>query len=1047
MHRLRFNLILVFLLWFGILFSQKEKINLERTLGLAEGLSTRWTQCVTEDYNKLIWVGTNKGVSRFDGYNFKNFSKANSNLRNDGVEVILRDSQGFLWTMDLGTSGDFSNQDYRRYALYRPIMVDIIDPVSLDIMPFNQHFASAPFKEDEIRIVKETERGIWIGTTDRRYFLYNDGFRSIFNGAHLERYHYIIPRDEQSYWADIDGAIHILDLDGVVIDEIIIPDDLTFVDAKTLGASVWLAYVDADGSSTHIYRISMGNNLEEISNSDFQIIEDRRSSISLQVIDISDDQYLLRIHDQSLMIHENHISDWVHLNGKNINTTHWYKDSYANLWYVNEDGVKVWHSKPNNFRSYLHNSSDPIETRVIYSLDSSKLLVGSYEGIYEVDRNKDNDEPKLLFDGVAVALEIIRYNDEILYTTGHRQGITRLSISQPDISKLTRLSENTVLASTTLIKDPHAETIWMGSSSGLMKYDINNESLTVNLEINKDSILGNAEVTDFYYDSNGLWVATYDGLFFTNPDSAVIKGYHKETDFPFSRLQHIYDDGTHFWLATNGKGLIKWNPQNEEYQRLTLENGLSSDYIHATYEDKDGFLWMPSDNGLMRMDKRTHEIVTYTIADGLNSNEFNRFSHFQDTKGNLILGSVDGVIEFKPEEINRSLKFNHNIVCTKVDVYDRLNKNVKSHLNEFIVNKSINLDPSEAYINLEFTVTDFTKEDNYQFAYKIEGLDRDWKYTRSNNLEIGLLPYGDFKLLLKAQGQGGQFTSGSLIIDIHVERPFYKTMLFTLALIILGMILIYLGIQYRFSSLRKRNIYLHAEVKARTKDLQEVNRSKDKLVALLAHDLRGPISSFKDINKKVQYLISKNDWDTLDKMTSQIDDKINNLDQLIGNLIPWVMVQSKNAENTKSRFNLRSMVDQSIDQLSDSIIDKNITVANDTSYLYTVLADATAIEIIIRNLLSNAIKFSLPGGKIDISTSSDKNFIYLFINDEGVGMTEKTAAEIFSKYTSKPGTSGEKGHGLGLKLSKDLAVRNGGALQILSSRKEGTTVRLKLPQI
>lgn len=1046
MLRLRFSLILVVILWSGILVSQKENINLERTLGLAEGLSTRWTQCVTEDYNKLIWVGTNKGVSRFDGYSFKNFSKANSNLRNDGVEVILRDTTGLLWTMDLVTSGDFSNQDYHRHALYRPIKVDIIDPVSLDIMPFNQHFASAPFQEDEIRIVKESERGIWIGTTDRRYFLYDGGFRPIFSGAHLERYHYIIPRDGQTYWADIDGAIHVLDLEGVVIDEIIIPDDLTFLDAQTHGASLWLAYAHAAGTQTHIYRISMCNNLEEISNSDFQIFEDRRFSQSLQVIDLSDDQYLLRIHDQNLMIHENQISDWAQLDGQSIRTIHWYKDSYDNLWYIYEDGVKLWNSKPNNFRSYLRNSSDPIETRVIYSLDSSQLLVGSYKGIYEVDRTSDNDEPKLLFDGVAVALEIIGYNEDILYTTGHSQGITRLSISQPAIPKLTSLSKNTVHASTTLIKDPSGETIWIGSSSGLMKYVINDESLTVDLEINQDSILGKAEVTDFYYDYNRLWVATYDGLFLTNPDSAVIKGYHKGTDFPFSRLQHIYDDGTHFWLATNGKGLIKWNPQNEEYQRLTLENGLSSNYIHATYEDRDGFLWMPSDNGLMRMDKTTHEIVTYTTADGLNSNEFNRFSHLQDNKGNLILGSVDGVIEFNPQEINRSLKFNHNIVCTKVDVYDRLNKNVKSHLNEYIANKSIRLNPSEAYVNLEFTVTDFTKEDNYKFAYKIERLDRDWKYTSNNNLEIGLLPYGDFKLLLKAQGQGGQFASGSLIIDIHVERPFYKTMLFTIASIVLGLILIYLGVQYRFSSLRKRNIHLHAEVKARTEDLLEVNRSKDKLVALLAHDLRGPITSFKDISKKVQYLISKNDWDTLDKMTTQIDDKINNLDQLIGNLIPWVMVQSKNEENTKSRFNLRSMIDQSIDQFSYNIMDKNITVVNNTSYLYTVLADAMAIEIIIKNLLSNAIKFSLPGGKIDISTSSDKNFIYLLIKDEGVGMTEKTATEIFSKYTSKPGTSGEKGHGLGLKLSNDLAVRNGGALKILSSKKEGTTVRLKLPK-
>lgn len=1042
---LRFSLIPILILWSGHLLSQKNNINFERTLGIAEGLSTRWTQCITEDHNQLIWVGTNKGVSRYDGYNFKNLSKVNSNLRNDGVEAILRDTEGFLWAMDLGTSGVYSNQDYQRYSLYRPIMIDIVDPVSLEITSFNQHFASAPFQEKDIRIAKETEKGIWIGTSDRQYYFYSGDFRPMFKGANLEQYHYVTPRDSNSFWADIDGAIHVLNLDGEVIHEIPIPDGLMFLGAETLGQSLWLAYSYRDDSPTKIYQITPENILEEISNPNFQIFENRRFAQHLQVISMSDDQYLLRIHDQNFIVKDGQISDGAQLNDNDVRTIHWYRDSYGNLWYTSEHGVTVWSSKPNNFQSYLHDPTDPIETRVIYSLDSSRLLVGSYQGIYEVERTKNSESAKLLFDGIAVALGIIQYDDDILFVSGHRQGITKLSKSQSHRPKLTHLARNVVHASTTLIKDPQSETIWMGSSSGLMKYDISNESLTVDLEINKDTILGNSEVTNFHYDTDGLWVATYGGLFLTHPDSAVIKGYHEGTGYPFSRLQHIYDDGAHFWLATNGKGLIKWNPKNEEYQRLTIENGLSSNYIHATYADEDGYLWLPSDNGLMRMDKTTQEIVTYTSADGLNSNEFNRYSHLQDNKGNIVLGSLDGIIEFNPEDVNRSLKFNHNIVCTKVDVYDQQNNKVKSHLKEFIGNQSIRLNPSMAYVNLEFTVTDFTKDDNYNFAYKIDGLDNDWKYTRNNNLEIGQLPYGEFKLLVRAQGQGGQLTSGSMDIDIAVIRPFYKTWTFTIASILLGLLLVYIGVQYRLSFLRKRNLRLQSEVADRTTELLEANKSKDKLFAVIAHDLRGPISSFSNLSKKVQYLISKNEWDTLIKMADQIDHKITNLDQLISNLIPWVLVQSKNDESHHSRFNLRTLVDQIVLQQSSNISSKHLIVVNNASSIYNVVADATAIEIIVRNLLSNAMKFSLSGGKIEILTSSDNSFIYLLVKDEGVGMTEEEASEIFSKYTSSAGTAGEEGHGLGLKLSRDLAIRNGGSLEISSVKGEGTVASLKLP--
>jgi len=110
------------------------------------------------------------------------------------------------------------------------------------------------------------------------------------------------------------------------------------------------------------------------------------------------------------------------------------------------------------------------------------------------------------------------------------------------------------------------------------------------------------------------------------------------------------------------------------------------------------------------------------------------------------------------------------------------------------------------------------------------------------------------------------------------------------------------------------------------------------------------------------------------------------------------------------------------------------------------VADATAIEIIIRNILSNAIKYSNEGGKIEISSSHKDNFTTLTVKDYGIGMPPRTLSEIFSEYASELGTTGEKGHGIGLKLSRDLAVRNGGSLSISSKEGEGTIVQLRMPQ-
>ena len=95
------------------------------------------------------------------------------------------------------------------------------------------------------------------------------------------------------------------------------------------------------------------------------------------------------------------------------------------------------------------------------------------------------------------------------------------------------------------------------------------------------------------------------------------------------------------------------------------------------------------------------------------------------------------------------------------------------------------------------------------------------------------------------------------------------------------------------STLKKVNNAFHAVNAAHTNDeLKEVNKSKNKLFAILAHDLRGPISSFSNLSKKVQYLISKGEWETLDQMSNQLEKRTSRLDQLLSNLLSWILTQS-----------------------------------------------------------------------------------------------------------------------------------------------------------
>ena len=168
---------------------------------------------------------------------------------------------------------------------------------------------------------------------------------------------------------------------------------------------------------------------------------------------------------------------------------------------------------------------------------------------------------------------------------------------------------------------------------------------------------------------------------------------------------------------------------------------------------------------------------------------------------------------------------------------------------------------------------------------------------------------------------------------------------------------------------------------------------------------------------------------------------------LLEDLLLWGKTQSGAMQLRFEKFNLEPVIDETIESFYPLLIHKQITIQKDNfPNNIEVLADRSSLKVILRNLLSNAIKFSFKSSEILIKCSIQANNVVIGVQDKGTGMSAEKIKKLVKNeiLTSNKGTQGEKGSGLGLSLSKELAEQNKGQLWVESQLKKGTTVYFSL---
>lgn len=243
-----------------------------------------------------------------------------------------------------------------------------------------------------------------------------------------------------------------------------------------------------------------------------------------------------------------------------------------------------------------------------------------------------------------------------------------------------------------------------------------------------------------------------------------------------------------------------------------------------------------------------------------------------------------------------------------------------------------------------------------------------------------------------------------------------------------------------------RKIYDETLLKSERK-LRDANYAKDRFFSIIAHDLRGPIGNFREIFK---LLATKKNVFNENERTALMNELYKSADHtfdLLENLLQWTRSQKNEIQIIPNYYSVYEIVSKTINTLLTSLENKKINVENKVNITHIGYFDLNMISTVVRNLLSNAIKFSYPSSKIVFTSEMGNDLVIISIRDYGVGLPKAKLESIFNpkEMISTPGTSKERGTGLGLVLCKNFVELNHGSIWVDSVENEGSTFSFSLP--
>ena len=874
-----------------------------------DGLAQNNVTTILQDTRGFLLIGTGDGLSRYDGYEFKNYTHVvedSSSLSAGMVTALHQDNDGVLW---IGTTNginkyDFTQDRFVQYRLkenkisnlnmrtVRSIFQDsrgilwvgtengikIYDKLNNSI-EYSQEY-NGLLDVPVLALFEDADSTFWVGTENGLYKL--DRQRRAFVPAFVDQKQitqfpvYTFFEDKQrNLWVGTQEGAFRLDRKRKELKKYSstsFPNTLSNDIVKTIAqdekGDIWIGtyggginrFIQKTGQIINIRQ----NDAEQYSLSDDivqTIYHDRSGIIWIGTYDG------LNKYDEEKEVFYNYPIPLQYV-AHNLQTEVWAleQDYLGNTWIGTENGLYVYMPKPESTQWELIKISDKIGLRnkhILSLLEDKKgnLWIGTLQdGLYKYSLKS------LGFAGNSTS-EAIPYD------------LTNLANKSSKTDP--QLADNSVW---TMMQDTYND-IWIGTNNGL--YAIKDKTEQVHKYTERDgSGLSDNSIWALLQDRYGvLWVGTSNGLNRFRKQSNDFITYNQANDdsggLSNGYIVTLFEDETGvIWAGTHGGGLNRFHKEADNFTHYTEKDGLPDGVIYAIEQDDSRHLWISTNRGLSRFNIDTQVFRNYDVNDGLPSNRFNHNSIEKTKDGELIFGTVYGITVFHPD----SIKDNSYIPPVYLTNLKILGRDIRANDGTGILSRNIaqtdmiTLSHGQNSFSIDFIALNYRLPKKTVYMYKLEGFDEEWHYTsyRNHTASYTNLPEGrEYILRVKAANSDGYWNESGATLRIYINPPYWEAIWFKIAL---AMILIGAAASFWFwrnGEMQKQKSRLSMEVHQRTNELEE---EKEKL-QIAYNEISNQSRQILDMNavlkqKQAEVMAQRDD---LSKQRNEIENSYQNV--------------------------------------------------------------------------------------------------------------------------------------------------------------------------
>ena len=1002
---------------------------------------------VTQDNMGFIWLTTQDGLQRFDGYRFRVFRHDPKNPNSIGGSDSLAMAPWFR-TGRLWVATDLS--------------LDAYDPVTERFTHYKSNpRAPGSFNGAVIFGIDEVRDGtIWVST--------DDGLNQLdpVTGRTIEYHHR--PNDPTSlssdhvratfeerdgtFWVAGTEGLDVLDrTTGKVTQHISFPPE--FPRPGTLNPYLWISFcedhngvlwagfsygyglarVDRKVNKLIFYSLNGAGTDNTLQSGVRALLEDEDGILW---VGSSADGLLKMNHERTALVrYRNNPSDPDSLSSDQINSL--FEDREANIWVGTTGGwVNRFSQKPLPFRRYRHevgnpNSLDSNYCSAVLQDGRGDIWIGSIRVLTRIDAKtgrytfyRTAGGPGNLSSTWVIAMAEDRAGKLWFGTIGG--GLNRFD---PKTGKFKAylhdpadphsLSHNTVLG----IHIDRQGTLWAGTEDGLDAFDERSQSLRIYTAGRPE---GNRYRSIADDPAGGLWLGTLSsGLQHFDPASGQFKVYLNSPNpgsLSSNTVNSLYvDSAGRLWVATT-TGLNLLDPKTQTFRVFDQNDGLPNSNVNAILEDARGNLWISTNNGLSRFDPRTRTFRNYSVSDGLLGNEFyNYASAYKSPRGEMFFNNYAGVISFFPQDVVD----NPYIPPVALTGFLLFNKPVpiggKSPLQQSIsVTKSLVLTHEQSIFSFEFAALSYANPDRNRYRYMLEGLEKTWNEVGSNQrlVTYTTLPPGHYTFRVQGSSGSGVWNLNGVSVDITILPPWYQTAGFRMLSAATFLLLLLAAHLFRVWQLRREfALTLEARVGERTSIARDLHDT-------LLQSFHGLLLRFQTASQ----LLPDRPIEAKEKLDSTIERAADAITE------GRDAVQGLRASTLQTN-DLAQAVNTLGEELTTDPANPGsprfrVMVEGETRDLHPILRDE--IYRIAAEALRNAFRHA-QAQNVEVEIRYDDRQFRMHVRDDGKGMD----AAVLSGHEPT-------GH-FGLNGMRERAKLVGGDLTVWSEVDAGTEVELSVP--